>query len=213
MKQTVDVPSHVQLLTSEQAVANVTRNPCKLYPLLPQPSSLSTISRGPGECLCSPGSCLCTHTSRFALCILPSCVHGRIASIARFGRRRPARLPASQKLVRVAADGAPSLAPFRPSLATRTLPAAAVKPSLPAQWWPSTSFYSTSTGTSLAVRPSVEFSIARRHHGRRDEGIVDTRELARKLILKLVLAESKRAIAPHKQRPSLARLGWVNRRA
>lgn len=79
------------------------------------------------------------HTSRFSLCILPSCVHGRIASNARFGRRRPARLPPSQELVRVAADGAPSLVPFRPSLATRTLPAAAEKPSLPAQWWPSTS--------------------------------------------------------------------------
>lgn len=35
MVQTVDVPSHVHVLTSEQAVANVTRNPCKLYPLLP----------------------------------------------------------------------------------------------------------------------------------------------------------------------------------
>lgn len=57
--QAVDVPSHVHVLTSEQAVANVTRNPCKLYPLLPQPSSLSTISRGPGECLCSSGTCLC----------------------------------------------------------------------------------------------------------------------------------------------------------
>lgn len=58
--QAVDVPSHVRVLTSEQAVANVTRNPCKLYPLLPQPSRLSTISRGPGECLCSSGICLCT---------------------------------------------------------------------------------------------------------------------------------------------------------
>ena len=68
--QAVDVPSHV--LTLEQAVANVTRNPCKLYPLHPQPSSLSTISRGPGERLCSFFQKLPMHAQvnfRFAYCL------------------------------------------------------------------------------------------------------------------------------------------------
>lgn len=90
--QAVDVPSHVDVLTSEQAVANVTRNPCKLYPLLPQPSSLSTISRGPGECLCSPGTCLCTQRVVFRFAYCPPVSTGRPPASSDFGRGRPARV-------------------------------------------------------------------------------------------------------------------------
>lgn len=100
------------------------------------------------------------------------------------------------------------LALFRPSLATRALPAVVVK-AFPARALAAIYF----TVTSPAVRPRAEIWIARRHHDLYGEGIVDTRELARKLIPKLVLAESKPAIASHHQRPSLAGLGWVNSRA
>lgn len=49
-------------------------------------------------------------------------------------------------------------------------------------------------GTSPAVTPGAEISIARRHRRPHGEGIVDTRELARKLILKLVLAGLRPAL-------------------
>lgn len=135
--QAVDVPSHVRVLTSEQAVANVTRNPCKLYPQLPQPSGLSTISRGHGECLCSSGACLCTNTICFRLAYCLMCPRAD-ASIVGFRWTKPARLPAFRRLIHVPADGAIPFGAVPPFSAVRALPAVTTKPSLRGQWQPST---------------------------------------------------------------------------
>lgn len=131
------------------------------------------------------------HKSSLSPCILSSCVDRQIASTVGFRARETCttRLPAFQRLVYVPTHGAIPLALFRPFSATRALPAVVVK-AFPARALAAIYF----TVTSPAVRPRAEIWIARRHHDLCGEGIVDTRELARKLIPKLDLAESKPAI-------------------
>ena len=148
-------------------MANVTRNPCKLYPYS-QTSGSSTISRGPGECLCSSRTCLCTRKYALALYTALLVSNRQVASIVRFERRRPA-------------SSVPNASPrFRQTVGalltvstTRALPAVTVKPSLPGQWQP--------TCLRAHLPPCDQeriffFFFARRHHGLYGEGIVDIPE-------------------------------------
>lgn len=160
------------------------------------------------KCLCSSETCLCTHVygtvSRLWLCIYPHSFAVRIASNVGFGTTRPARLAAFQLTALCRWRRADRLCDQGS--------ACGLSEAFPASGGGS---HSTLRAPPPAVRPRAEISIARRHHRLHDEGIVDSRELARNLIPKPVLASSRPAIASRLSPatgPPLARLGLSKQR-
>lgn len=134
-----------------------------------QTSGSSTISRGPGECLCSSRTCLCTRKYALALYTALLVSNRQVASIVRFERRRPA-------------SSVPNAGPrFRQTALYRWRPsdrlydqgsACGHSEAFPARAVAANLF----TGTSPSLRPRADFISARRHHGLYGEGIVDIPE-------------------------------------
>lgn len=174
----------------------------------PSRQACQRISRGPGECLCSSGICLCTQRHAFTL---------HTALLRPQAGRQHRRIRVEETCTTSSVPETKSTfhltALYRWRCSARLCDqgsACGRSQNLPCPGSNSHPLLRAHLQPCDQERKFQSHDVITMFCG---EGIVDTRELARKLILNLVLAESKRAIASHQQRRSLARLGWVNRGA